>query len=134
MLIDMIIETHKKINNRLIGTPVLIEKGVRSEVILNSIDEMAVDDHGLVHGGFTYGLADYAAMLAVNHPNVVLGASESKFIAPVKVGDTMKAAAKVNEISGRKHEVSVEIFVDDKKVFEGYYKCYVLDKHVLIKR
>ena len=134
MLIDMIIETHKKINNRLIGTPVLIEKGVRSEVILKCINEMAVDDHGLVHGGFTYGLADYAAMLAVNHPNVVLGASESKFIAPVKVGDTMKAVAKVNEISGKKHEVSVEIFVDDKKVFEGYYKCYVLDKHVLIKR
>jgi acyl-coenzyme A thioesterase PaaI-like protein len=44
---------------------------------------MAADQRGLVHGGFTFGLADYAAMVAVNDPNVVLGAAEVRFLAPV---------------------------------------------------
>ena len=127
----MNIDTHKKINKKLVGTPTLVEKGIKSEVILKTIDEMAADEYDLIHGGFTYGLADYAAMLAVNHPNVVLGTSESKYIAPVKVGETLKAVANVNEVSGRKHTVSVEVFVGEKKVFEGNFKCYVLDKHVL---
>ncbi|MBW1857583.1 MAG: PaaI family thioesterase [Deltaproteobacteria bacterium] len=128
----MNIETHKKIDNRLVGTPVLIEKGTRSEVILETIDEMSADEHGLVHGGFIYGLADYATMLAVNHPNVVLGASQCKFIAPVRVGDTLKAIASIIEIDGRKHIASVEVHTNDEKIFEGRFKCYVLDKHVLI--
>ena len=133
MMNSMNIETHKKIDNRLVGTPVLIEKGIRSEVELNTIDEMSADEHGLVHGGFIYGLADYAAMLAVNHPNVVLGASQCKFIAPVRVGDTLKAIASIIEIDGRKNIASVEVYTNDKKIFEGRFKCYVLDKHVLIK-
>jgi acyl-coenzyme A thioesterase PaaI-like protein len=48
---------------------------------------MVVDAHGLVHGGFVFGLADYAAMLAVNDPNVVLGAAEARFLKPVRRGD-----------------------------------------------
>ena len=47
---------------------------------------MAADGRGLVHGGFTFGLADFAAMCAVNDPNVVLGAATCKFLAPVQVG------------------------------------------------
>jgi acyl-coenzyme A thioesterase PaaI-like protein len=48
---------------------------------------MAVDDRGLVHGGFVFGLADHAAMLAVNDPNVVLGAASTRFLKPVRVGE-----------------------------------------------
>ena len=129
----MYIETHKKINKNLVGTPVLIDKGKRAEVILETIEEMSADEYGLVHGGFIYGLADYAAMLAVNHPNVVLGASQCKFIAPVKVGETLNAVATITEVDGRKHIASVEAFMNEKKIFEGHFKCYVLDNHVLIK-
>ena len=133
MMNKMNIETHKKINTKFVGTPVLIDKGKRSEVILETIEEMSADEYGLVHGGFIFGLADYAAMLAVNHPNVVLGASQCKFIAPVKVGETLKATATITEIDGRKHVTSVDVLVNNKKIFEGHFKCYVLDKHVLIK-
>ena len=133
MMHKMYIETHKKINKNLVGTPVLIDKGKRAEVILETIEEMSADEYGLVHGGFIYGLADYAAMLAVNHPNVVLGASQCKFIAPVKVGETLNAVATITEVDGRKHIASVEAFMNEKKIFEGHFKCYVLDNHVLIK-
>jgi len=45
---------------------------------------MAVDQMGLVHGGFTFGAADFAAMAAVNDPNVVLVSSECRFFKPCK--------------------------------------------------
>jgi len=44
---------------------------------------MAADARGLVHGGFTFGLADYAAMLAVNEPTVVLASAQTKLITPL---------------------------------------------------
>jgi len=49
---------------------------------------MVVDDHKLVHGGFIFGAADYAAMAAVNDPNVVLGSAEVSFLKPSKSGDS----------------------------------------------
>ena len=78
----MDIRTHEQIDQRLCGTPVHTENGV-SKVTMNTSAEMAVDSLGLVHGGFIFGVADYAAMLAVNHPHVVLGGAEVKFLKPV---------------------------------------------------
>jgi acyl-coenzyme A thioesterase PaaI-like protein len=128
---DMGVKTHRKANPRLLGTPVKIIEGVEAEVDLLATQEMSVDERKLVHGGFTYGLADYAAMLSVNHPNVVLGKSESHFVAPVKVGDMMKACAKVMEGEGRRIDVKVEVSVLGSIVFKGIFNCYVLEKHVL---
>ena len=68
---------------------------------------MVVDEKGLVHGGFAFGLADYTAMLAVNHANVVLGGSKSRFIAPVRTGEIMRAEAHVESTDGRKHVVKL---------------------------
>ena len=82
--------THKLTSKRLVGKPVKLEEGY-AEVELVTIDEMKVDEKGLVHGGFTFGLADYAAMLAVNEPTVVLGKAEVRFTKPVKVGDKLLA-------------------------------------------
>ena len=70
-------------------------------------------------------------MLAVNHPNVVLGGSESRFLAPVRVGDVMMARAVVASREGRRREVEVEVTVGEKGVFKGAFTCYVLDRHVL---
>jgi acyl-coenzyme A thioesterase PaaI-like protein len=80
---------------------------------------MAVDSFGLIHGGFTFGLADYAAMIAINHPNVVLVSAQIRFVAPVKIGETMRAHALVNKTEGKKSEVNVEVSVGEKKVFFG---------------
>ena len=128
----MNIKTHRKVDPNIVGKPTLIEDGVRSEVKLATSNRMAVDEMNLVHGGFTYGLADYAAMLAVNHPNVVLGGSECRFLAPVKVGDVMIAKARVEDEEGKRRDVSVEVYVNEKRVFTGSFKCYILEEHVLI--
>ena len=93
--------------------------------------EMAADDTGLVHGGFVFGLADYAAMVAVNDPNVVLGAADVKFLKPVKISDTVVAEAAVGEVSGKKNVVNVTVTCGEETVFSGRFVCFVLEKHVL---
>ncbi|MBL7169227.1 thioesterase [Candidatus Bathyarchaeota archaeon] len=126
----MDLKTHRKASPRLVGRVVSLEEGVEAVAELETVDEMAVDEHGLVHGGFTFSLADYAAMTAVNHPYVVLGGADCRFVAPVKAGETMVARASVRGGEGRRRDVEVEVSVGEKKVFEGIFKCYVLDKHV----
>ncbi|CAD5243503.1 hotdog domain-containing protein [Thermococcus camini] len=123
--------THRLTSKRLVGKPVKIEKNY-AEVLLETTEEMAVDEYGLVHGGFTFGLADYAAMLAVNEPTVVLGKAEVKFLKPVKVGEKLIAKAQVSEDHGKKKIVNGDVFNErSEKVFEGIFHCYVLEKHVL---
>ena len=92
---------------------------------------MTADAQGLVHGGFVFGAADYAAMSAVNDPFIVLGASNSKFIAPVKVGDAVLCKARVVNTKGKKSVVEVEAFVNEKLVFKGDFTTFVLPSHVL---
>lgn len=126
----MEIKTHRLINTRYCGAPVKVAEGVSRVELLTTAD-MAVDDRGLVHGGFIFGLADHAAMIAVNHPNVVLGASEVKFTKPVRVNETVIADARVTTAEGRKQIVSVSVSRGEELVFKGDFSCFVLDKHVL---
>jgi uncharacterized protein (TIGR00369 family) len=102
-----------------------------SRVELTATPEMQVDASGLVHGGFIFGLADYAAMIAVNHPNVVLGAANVKFLKPVVVADVVQARATVREEKGKKRVVAVQVLRKNEPVFEGEFICFVLDRHVL---
>jgi uncharacterized protein (TIGR00369 family) len=126
----MDIVTHKTISTRLCGTPVSVENGA-SRVVLETDKEMAVDDFGLVHGGFVFGLADHAAMIAVNDPNVVLGAAGVKFLKPVRAGQTIIADAKVLDRQGKKQSVMVDVHAESEKVFTGEFTCFILDRHVL---
>ena len=127
----MEVKTHRLASPRLIGEPLSVRDDAEAAVELEAREEMAVDDRGLIHGGFAFGLADYAAMLAVNHPHVVLAASEVRFLAPVKVGDRMRAHAEVAERRGRRREVDVEVSVEAEIVLKGRMTCFILDRHVL---
>ncbi|NKQ40335.1 MAG: thioesterase [Sulfurovum sp.] len=124
------LQTHLSIDTSLSGR-VVIQKDNFSRVLLNTTHAMRADSQGLVHGGFIFGAADYAAMCAVNDPYVVLGSSSSKFIAAVKVGDAVILEAKVVSLKGKKREVKVIGKVEDREVFEGIFTTFVLDKHVL---
>jgi len=126
----MEVKTHRRANPRLVGRPLKLGDG-EAIVELEALEEMAVDEWGLIHGGFTFGLADYAAMLAVNHPNVVLASAEVRFTAPVRVGDLMRAEARVVEERDEWRRVEVEVSVDDRTVLEGVMNCVVLRRHVL---
>jgi uncharacterized protein (TIGR00369 family) len=126
----MEIVTHQAIEQTLCGRPVQVEPGL-SRVEFVATPAMAVDDSGLVHGGFVFGLADYAAMIAVNHPNVVLGAADVKFLKPIVMGETVVAQARVEQIQGKKHWVAVSVVKQEEIIFQGMFTCFVLDNHVL---
>lgn len=130
----MKIATHKKADQELCGHPLELAPG-RSKVALTTSGRMAVDDKGLVHGGFVFGLADYAAMLAVNDPHVVLGGAEVRFTRPVQAGEALTAEAVVEEVDKKKQVVTVIVRrgENDRKdeVFRGSFSCFVLERHVL---
>ena len=127
----MDLRTHGEIDRELCGTPRDLAEGF-SRVRLHTNERMAVDESGLVHGGFVFGLADYAAMIAVNHPNVVLGAAEVRFLKPVKVDEVVVAEASVDSTEGKKSTVTVTVKGGETEVFKGTFVCFSLDKHVLV--
>ena len=122
--------THLGINYGLCGEPVALATG-SATVKLETTEAMSVDSFGLVHGGFVFGLADHAAMLAVNDPNVVLGAADVRFLAPVKAGEIVEASATISTEKGRKRVVEASARVGDREVFTRTFTTFVLDKHVL---
>jgi len=126
----MEIKTHESIDQSLCGEPVEVTE-TASTVRLTCTANMAADTSGLVHGGFIFGLADYAAMLSVNHPNVVLGAAETRFLKPSRVGDVLIAKAHDKTPQERKHLVEVEVSCGEDVVFSGTFTCFVTKEHVL---
>ncbi len=127
---NVVLTTHENINHDLCGEILKLEKGY-VELELTTVSEMVVDEEGLIHGGFIFSGADYAAMAAVNEKNVVLVGSDCQFLSPVKFGDIVTFKAKVRHKEGRKRNVHVDGYVLDIKVFEGEFKTVITDRHVL---
>lgn len=124
------LNTHERINTSYSGDIVKLEIGY-SKVLLETSEVMRADDVGLVHGGFIFSAADFAAMAAVNEPNVVLASCNCLFLSPVRVGDRVTFEATEHQKEGRKRNVTVRGFVHDIKVFEGEFKTVVTERHVL---
>jgi acyl-coenzyme A thioesterase PaaI-like protein len=129
----MEIKTHKRIDNSLSGEVLSLEEGKSATVKLKTDERMLADEKGLIHGGFIFSAADYCAMITINHPYVVLGGGEVKFLKPLKLGQQAVFKSQVLSSEGKKSFVKVEGFIDgtEKKFFEGTFTCYILDKHVL---
>jgi acyl-coenzyme A thioesterase PaaI-like protein len=122
--------THLAIDRRLCGEPVSLAEGTATTRFVTTA-EMAADERGLVHGSFVFGLVDYAAMLAVNDPFVVLGSADVRFTAPVRVGDEVIATATRTEQKGKKHVLAVRATVGEREVLTGTLTAFVLERHVL---
>jgi len=125
------VRTHQAIDNNLCGR--VIDLSLNSCVVeLELVPEMRADSSGLVHGGFVFGAADYAAMLAVNEPNVVLGSSDVRFMKPCRVGERLRFDALVDSSTGKKRVVSTQAKNSDGDVvFTGNFICIVPERHVL---
>jgi len=124
------VNTHTEINPKFSGEVVKNSKDY-AKVKLVTTKEMVADKEGLIHGGFIFSAADYAAMVAINEPNVVLAKAEVKFLAPSRVGDILTFEAKVIEKDGPKAKVEVIGYLEDKEVFKGIFSTFVTKKHVL---
>ncbi len=127
---QVILKTHEEINRDFSGHIQRMETGY-VESILITTEEMIADDQGLIHGGFIFSAADFAAMAAVNERNVVLVGSDCQFLSPVKFGDEVNFTAKVRHKEGRKRNIHVIGHVFDIKVFDGEFKTVITERHVL---
>jgi len=124
------LQTHLKFNPKFGRLIEINKKGAK--VILETTEDMAVDEEGLIHGGFTFSAADFCAMASVNKPYVVLvKANECEFMAPVKVGQRIEFTGEILMKEKRKVEVRVIGKLQEIKVFEGIFSCVILEKHVL---
>lgn len=130
----MKIKTHNQIDQNICGEPISLKEG-HCIVKLKTNDDMKVDKSGLIHGGFIFGAADYAAMLAVNHPNVVLGSASFDFKKPVSVSDSIYAEANLLGESNGKKVVKVKVrknSQDSKEIIGiGQFTCFILKQHIL---
>ena len=126
--------THILASKKFVGSVISIDNN-SAKVTLKITEEMVVDSYNLVHGGFVFGLADYAAMVAINEPTVVLGKAEVKFIKPVTINDELTAKAEIQHKNDGKKIIVAVVVSNDKKeiVFEGEFVCFVLEKHILKK-
>lgn len=124
------LKTHEEISRDLCGEIVKLDRGY-VELRLITTSEMVADSEGLIHAGFVFSAADFAAMACVNERNVVLVGSDCQFLSPVKIGSEVNFIARVRHKEGRKRNVNVEGFVLDIKVFEGEFKTVVTERHVL---
>lgn len=124
------IATHREIDARLCGRVESLAED-RCCISMLATEQMRADATGLIHGGFVFGMADYAAMVVVNHPNVVLGAAETQFLRPVREGDSLLAVAHIQEQQGKKIFVAVTVTRGDEEVFKGLFTCFIPPRHVL---
>ncbi len=124
------IKTHQGINKNLCGECIELKEGY-AKLRLKTTEDMIADEKGLIHGGFIFGLADYACMLAINHPYVVLASSSFSFLKAVKLRDEMICEANITKQEGKKHYMEAIVRVDDIVVAKGEFLCIIPSKHVL---
>ncbi len=123
------LNTHDKIRTNLCGEILKLEAGYSKTTLITTKD-MVSDSMGLIHSGFIFAAADYAAAVSVNEPNVVIIGSRSSFLAPAKVNDLIEFEAKARFEDSRKREIRVTGHINEIKVFEGVFQAIVLEKHI----
>jgi acyl-coenzyme A thioesterase PaaI-like protein len=82
---------------------------------------MASPGSEFVRGGVVFGLADHAAMLALDQPGAVLQAAEVQFTRPVKVDELIIAEAHARVRHGKKRHVTVTVSQGAEKVLQGEF-------------
>ena len=124
------LKSHKKLRTSISGKIIFLEKG-HSKTTLQTTKEMVVDDLGLIHSGFIFSGAEYAALVSINQENLVAIGSKCKFLAPAKEGDTIEFEAVAKFEDSRKREVKVTGHINDIKIFDGIFQIVILEQHIL---
>lgn len=122
--------THYDINQSLTGTIEEMEEGY-ARVNFVATEDMVVDRRGMIHSGFIFGAANYAAMAAVNVSTAILAVSKTNFLAPLSVNDEATFEATALQKDTRKRNIMVVGYYNNIKFFEGEFTVVVLEHHPL---
>lgn len=93
-------------------------------------DKMIMDESKMIHAGFVFNAASFAAMAAINKKHSVLIASDVKFLAPIELGHEVTFRAEAVQSDTKKCEVKVEGYLLDIKIFDSLFHIAVFDKKI----
>ncbi len=123
------IKTSPAIKLNLSGTTTFLEKNHAKTKFYTNAD-MVADDRGLIHSGFIFSAANYAALVAINEEFCVTIGARINFFGPLKLGDIIEFEAKAHFDENRKREVRVTGHTKEIKIFEGTFQLVTLDEHI----
>ena len=82
----------------------------------------------LIHSGYIFNAAAYAAMVTINKRHSIMIACDVKFLAPIELGHEMFFHAQSLQDDSKKCEVKVEGSLLDIKIFDALFHIAVFDK------
>jgi acyl-CoA thioesterase len=85
-----------------------------------TVTSVMVNGHGICHGGYLFLLADTAFAFACNTrgATVVAAGADGEFLAPVREGERLVAAAVARVVRGRSGVYDVSVLRDGERVLE----------------
>lgn len=92
--------------------------------------QMISDESNLIHSGFIFNAANYAAMCLVNQPHAITIGAEVEFLAPVEFEQEMMFLATIKQSNAKKFEINVKGTLLDIKIFEAIFHIAVFDKQL----
>ncbi|MGP1485020.1 MAG: PaaI family thioesterase [Campylobacter sp.] len=123
------LKTSPNIKLNLSGTVSALEQN-HAKTQFHTHSDMVVDAEGLIHSGFVFSAANYAALTAINEVNSVVISSRINFFAPTRLGETIEFDAVAHFNESKKREVRVVGKTKDIKVFEGIFQVVILEDHI----
>ncbi|MCD8212734.1 MAG: PaaI family thioesterase [Campylobacter sp.] len=123
------IKTSTSIKLNLSGTTTFLEKN-RAKTKFYTNEDMIADSEGLIHSGFIFSAANYAALMAINEEFCVTIGARINFFGPLKLGDIVDFEAKAHFDDSKKRYVRVTGHTKGIKIFEGTYQLVMLEEHI----
>jgi len=124
------LQSHTSIYEKYSGKVERLKEGF-AEVHLEIVEDMLADKIGLIHNGYIFSSASFAAAISVNEKYGFVIGSMVHFLTPVREHDIVVFKAKSRHKIGRKRVVDVVGRVHEIRVFIGEFTVTVMDRHVL---
>lgn len=124
------LKTHQKVNKEYCGVLDSLKMGYAKVVLMTNVD-MQTGDYDMVHSGFIFSSANYAAMCAINDENTVVVSNKAQFLSPVRVGDELIFEAMVRHKEGKRRSIKVKGYTSGVKILECEFSTVTLERHPL---
>ena len=124
------LKSHYLLSRTVVGAVEEKSKGY-AKIYFIPTEDMVANKKGMIHTGFIFGSANYAAIAAVNIPTAVLAVAKTNFLAPMKIGEHAVFEAFSPHKDSRKQNVKVIGYLHGIKFFEAEFAIIVLEHHPL---
>lgn len=123
------LEVCKQLKPDLCG---IIIQASKEEVVtkFQATKQMISDENDIIHSGFIFNAASYAAMCLVNQTYSLIIKSEVQFLAPLEFGQEMTFIATMRHSNNKQCEVVVKGSLLDIKIFEASFYISIFDKQI----